>query len=95
MAEQAEQMVLEQENQRALNELREKLCREKELVRSSGLQIQNAPLHPSQVLGNKKKPPGARLELPGDSAPMGHVGRVKTVTLQGLKRGNLSWKMCP
>lgn len=63
MAEQAEQMALEQENQRALDELREKLCREKELVRR-GWKIR-------------------RLELPGNSAPMGHVPPVKTATLRG------------
>ncbi|XP_026564826.1 centrosomal protein of 164 kDa [Pseudonaja textilis] len=41
MAEQAELVALEQENQRALNELREKLCREKELALQE-LQVQLA-----------------------------------------------------
>lgn len=50
MAEQAEQMALKQENQRALDELREKLCREKELVRippftpPRGWEIRRSPL---------------------------------------------------
>lgn len=54
MAEQAEQMALEQENQRALDELKEKLYREKELVRMP-------PFTPPRGWEIRRSPFGARV----------------------------------